>query len=418
MSQTLNRVVNSTPVVMTGRQAPVAGPVQTGPQPATAAGEAVKTTDQVQLKQPVNPYAGVADHAERVVVDRWGQGKNDSIERILRSQGYSTQEIYAKHGKKGNLLQQVATVNGLRDPNLVRSGGKGILVPAKHPKPGTPEQQTPAAKPEAAKPEAVKPEVAKPEAAKPEVTKPEAAKPEVVKPEVSSPEAAKPEVANPETAQPEAAKPKKHRGIFGWLHKRPKTEPALNPNTTPAPIVTEQAPAATNPAPAAADSAPAATNPAPAAADSAPAATNPKPAVSKPEMTPDQANAVEISLLVKGINDGSLTRGEFQGLNATANQFNELQARYAKDGFTPEQTQQMAQIQQQYGQMFARFAADDKAKVSFKVGRNDPNAEFRIQQNEEGGRLYDDYRARTISEEALMQGLISQRQKSGQLGAQ
>lgn len=414
MSQTLNRVVNNTPVVMTGRPAPVAGPVQTGAQPAVAPGEVVKAPDQVQLKQPVNPYAGIADHAERVVVDRWGQGKNDSIERILRSQGYSTQEIYAKHGKKGNLLQQVATVNGLRDPNLVRSGGKGILVPAKHPKPGTPEQQAPsAAKPETAKPETAKPEVAKPEAAKPEMAKPEAVKPEVVKPEglkpeakpeATNPEAGKPEVVNPETAQPEAAKPKKHRGIFGWLHKRPKAEPAVEPKTTPAPSATEPSTAPTNPVPA--------------AADPTPTAVTPKPPDAKPEMTTDQANAVEISLLVKGINDGSLTRGEFQGLNATANQYNELQARYAKDGFTPEQTQQMAQIQQQYGQMFARFSADDKAKISFKVGRNDPNAEFRIQQNEEGGRLYDDYRARTISEEAFMQGLISQRRKSGELGAQ
>jgi hypothetical protein len=386
MSQTINRVVTNLPVATAGRQAPAAGPVQTAAQPALTAGEAVKTPDRVELQQPVNPYAGVADHAERVVVDRWGQGKNDSIERILRNQGYTNQEIYAKQGKNPSLLQRVAQVNGLRDPNLVRSGGKGIIVPAKHPKPGTPEQQ-----------QVAQPEVAKPEAAKAEVAKPEAAKAEVAKPEAAKAEVAKPEVAQPEVAQPEATKPKKHRrGIFGFLHKHRKSEPAVVAN-----------PATAVPADAA---------PIPAAGGPTPAAQTP--AGNRPEMTPDQANAVEISMLVKGINDGSLTRGEFQGLNATANQFNELQSRYAKEGFTPEQTQQMAQIQQQYGQMFARFSADDNAKVSFKVGRNDPNSQFRVQQNEEGGRLYDDYRAHTISEEALMQGLIGQRQKSSELGAQ
>ncbi|MBT9584888.1 hypothetical protein IV102_16205, partial [bacterium] len=126
-------------------------------RPATAA-----RADQVQLNNPVNPYEGFANETTRVSVDRWKKGPNDSIEHILLQQGYSAQDIYRRDSNGRTLIERVAQANGLKDPNLIRPGKKGLLVPVKGDKP----------KPEAAKPEAAKPEAAKPEAAKPEAAKP------------------------------------------------------------------------------------------------------------------------------------------------------------------------------------------------------------------------------------------------------
>lgn len=430
MSHSLNQIgpalATSTPIVQRTALGTAANAA-----PATVAGPkaANPPADQVRLNQAVNPYEGVADHAERVVVDRWGQGPNDSIERILRNQGYTNQEIYSKRGKNPSLLERVAQVNGLRDPNLVRSGGRGLLVPSKHPKEEGPKTEAPKptpSKPHVAKPHAPKveppkvdapkteaPKVEPPRVEAPKVEPPKVEPPKVEAPKTETPKAEPPKVEAPKTDGPAPegttpaaeTKPKKHHSIFGWLHRHKKHEPTPTPQNpeTPQPPVVPNPPVNT----------PANDSPQP-----VPAPNNTTPAAATP-VTEEQATAVEIGLLVKGVNSGAFNRSEFQALNATANQFNEMRARYAKEGFSPEQTQQMAQIQHQYGQMYARFEADDKARISFKTSNpQDPNSQFRAQQNDEGGQLYDDYRAHRITEDSFMQSLIQQRQKASQLGVQ
>lgn len=130
-----------------------------------------------------------------------------------------------------------------------------------------------------------------------------------------------------------------------------------------------------------------------------------------------QADSVEVDMLMKGVNDGKFTREEFRALNSTANQFTELRANYARAGFTPERTAQLAQVQQQYGQMYGRFLADDKARITF-VGEksNSPAARFHTAQNEQAGKLYDDYTQGKITQPDLKENLLDQREAASQRG--
>lgn len=130
-----------------------------------------------------------------------------------------------------------------------------------------------------------------------------------------------------------------------------------------------------------------------------------------------KADSVEVDMLMKGVNDGKFTREEFRALNSTANQFTELRANYAKAGFTPERTAQLAQVQQQYGQMYGRFLADDKAKISFAGEKsNSPAARFHSAQNEQAGQLYDAYAQGKIAQPDLKENLLDQREAASQRG--
>lgn len=103
-----------------------------------------KTGDQVDLskesktdkantdnKAEENAYAGVADKTSEVTVDPYKKGKNDTIEGILRNQGYSLQDIYNK-GKDGKtLIDHVASVNKLKNPNVIQDGAK-LKIPGRN----------------------------------------------------------------------------------------------------------------------------------------------------------------------------------------------------------------------------------------------------------------------------------------------
>ena len=65
--------------------------------------------------------------------------------------------------------------------------------------------------------------------------------------------------------------------------------------------------------------------------------------------------------------------------------------------------------------MYARFLADDNAKVTFAGGDSpDPAARFRAQQNEQGGQLYDQFVNRQLDEATIKARLLAQRQAAGQ----
>jgi hypothetical protein len=65
-----------------------------------------------------------------VSVDPWKKGKNDSLEGILRNQGYSLKDIYTKDAQGKTMIDQVAAQNGLKNPNLIQPGQK-LQVPHK-----------------------------------------------------------------------------------------------------------------------------------------------------------------------------------------------------------------------------------------------------------------------------------------------
>lgn len=316
----------------------------------------------------VNPYEGFADGFTRVTVDRWRKGPNDSIERILRNQGYSSNDIYKKDKNGQSLIQRVAAANGLKDPNLIRPGQKGLVVPVKD-KPEAPPTEAPKPVAEQAKPEAPKPVV--------EETRPETAQPEA------------PAAEAPKTEEPAVAEPKKRRR-FPWFGKRDKPEAPAQPAQTPTPVVENPPVAPQQPVPPQ-NAQEAGTDPASIAA----------------------AEASEVNLLMKGVTDGKFNRNEFMALNATANQYTELRSQYGKDGFKPEQMVELSQVQAQYGAMYARFLADDKAKITFAGGDSpDPAARIRAQRNQEGGQFYDQFVNRQMDEATIKSRLLAQRQAS------
>lgn len=348
---------------------PAARPAAPVAQPAAA-----PRADRVQVNGEVNPYEGFADDFTRVTVDRWRKGPNDSIEHILRNQGYSSNDIYKKDKNGQSLIQRVAAANGLKDPNLIRPGQKGLMVPVKD-------------QPEARKPEAPKPvvEQPRPEAPKPVVEQP---KPEAPQPEAPAPEA-------PKAEEPAAPKPRRRR--FPFFGRRNKPEVPAQP-AQPAQPSQPTVPVTENP-------------------------VQPQPQPQQPQAQPQEAGtdpasiaaaeASEVNLLMKGVTDGKFNRNEFMALNATANQYTELRSQYGKEGFKPDQMVELSQVQAQYGAMYARFLADDKAKITFAGGDSpDPAARIRAQQNEQGGQFYDQFVNRQMDEATIKARLLAQRQAS------
>lgn len=63
-------------------------------------------------------------------VEKWGQGKNSSLEGILRNQGYSLKEIYTKDSNGQTLIDRVASSNGLKNPNLIQPGQQ-LSIPSR-----------------------------------------------------------------------------------------------------------------------------------------------------------------------------------------------------------------------------------------------------------------------------------------------
>ena len=141
----------SAPAVAAKPPAPPAAPPQapakaaapaaaTPPKSATAAptaekapDDSVKLSDEVAsdgVKKPENAFEGVADKTNTVTVDPYKKGKNDTIEGILRNQGYSLQDIYNKDENGKTLIDHVASVNNLKNPNVIQDGAS-LKVPGR-----------------------------------------------------------------------------------------------------------------------------------------------------------------------------------------------------------------------------------------------------------------------------------------------
>ncbi len=131
---TLNRVktggTNNTATANTAKDAKPAGDSAATPQ--AQAGDSVQVSKEAQGGQQAapNPYEGVADGFSTVTVDPWKKGKNDTVEGMLRNQGYSLQDIYNKDKDGKTLIDHVAQANNLRNPNLIRDGAE-LRIPSR-----------------------------------------------------------------------------------------------------------------------------------------------------------------------------------------------------------------------------------------------------------------------------------------------
>jgi hypothetical protein len=115
---------------------PAAPAAPASPSPAAEAkppGDSVKISSEVGAdgqKKPENAFEGVADKTSTVTVDPYKKGKNDTIEGILRNQGYSLQDIYNKDKNGKTLIDHVASVNNLKNPNVIQDGAS-LKVPGR-----------------------------------------------------------------------------------------------------------------------------------------------------------------------------------------------------------------------------------------------------------------------------------------------
>lgn len=98
--------------------------------PAKAAKDGVALSSESKEAGKTNPYEGVAENSSSVTVDGWKKGKNDSVEGILRNQGYSLKDIYNKDKDGKTLIDRVAETNGLKNPNVIHAG-QSLQVPTR-----------------------------------------------------------------------------------------------------------------------------------------------------------------------------------------------------------------------------------------------------------------------------------------------
>lgn len=128
----------STTVSSATANAPTSAPRPT-PRPAARDNTAVATRPEarpadssdlsVNAEKP-NPFSDMTPNSAEVKVDKWKEGKNDSIESILRNQGYSLNDIYSKDENGKTLVDRVAAANDLKNPNIIQPG-QSLTVPSK-----------------------------------------------------------------------------------------------------------------------------------------------------------------------------------------------------------------------------------------------------------------------------------------------
>jgi len=102
------------------------------PPVTTGVSDAANLSSTAQTAAPSNPYNGVAEGVATVTVEKWSPGNNSksTLDGILKSQGYSSEEIYGKGEDGKSLLDRVSAVNDLKDPNLIHPDQK-LKIPMK-----------------------------------------------------------------------------------------------------------------------------------------------------------------------------------------------------------------------------------------------------------------------------------------------
>lgn len=128
MSSTVNSSSSSAPTTSIRPQARPETVASASEVAAAAPSDAVAISSETGQAGQQNPYEGFSEHSVSMKPDAWtkdrapGEGqvaRNDHLEGMLRNQGYSLEDIYAKDENGQNLLQRVADANGLKNPNLI-----------------------------------------------------------------------------------------------------------------------------------------------------------------------------------------------------------------------------------------------------------------------------------------------------------
>ncbi len=136
--------VKSAPPAASAPSAPAATAQGAASTSAPASSPSASPTDAVKISSEAgapgetgapakedNVYAGIADKTTTVTVDPYKKGKNDTLEGMLRNQGYSLQDIYNKDENGKTLIDHVASANNLKNPNVIQDGAK-LKIPGRN----------------------------------------------------------------------------------------------------------------------------------------------------------------------------------------------------------------------------------------------------------------------------------------------
>ncbi len=374
--------------------------------------------DDVELSAPVNPYADIARKSAAVRVDTWKTGPNDSVEGILTSQGYTLEEIHRKDSQGRSLIQRVAGVNELADPNLVRPG-QSLVVPVKD----QPQPQGNGAAPQSAPAQANADGSTRVTVDAWGKGPNDSVERILVNQGYSLREihtrdrdgksmldrvAGENGLESPDSIREgrELVVPSKHRQERGEQEQR-REQPAREPDARPTNEGTRVAePVNEAPRPTVAEP-----------VNEAPKPTVAEPVNEAPRPPADGEATLEMGLMLDGVRQNRLTRDEFKALNGAANRYEEMRAAYGQDGFSPDELRDLGRYEEQYGKMYARFFEHDRSRIRIEANQtDDPRVQQRLRLTEEGAVLYDRYKAGEITLDDAAGLLMIQRSQARELG--
>ena len=417
--------------------APVATPLNS--TPPVNNGRTAETINLTQPSQQRNPYDGVAAGFSEVKVGKWGED-NGSVEQILVNQGYSRGEIYRQDDQGQTLLDRVSDVNRLRNPNMVREN-QAIVVPSKtaNEQAGRTEQPTQPEQP-------VQPTQPEQPATPEQPAQPEQPV-QPAQPEQTRTEGAQEPAVNQITADRWRQGPNDSLGailtnqgftreqIFredgngdSLLKKVARANGLKNPDSIQAGRaydipnsvealaqmnIPEMQPQATPTPPVEA------TQPQQPTVQVEPLPpVSPTPPVETPPVTPTPGGENEVTanmgMLLDGVQSGKFSRSEFQYLNARSSRYSQLRARYAKDGYSNEELQQLGQYERRYGIEYARLANGDRDLSQVMTSVNDPDLQLQVRHFNESGPLFDSYKNGSSTSEDALTLMIRQREQARQ----
>jgi LysM repeat protein len=418
------------------------GPAAAPQTPVANGNNAAQATQNDALalttaSQERNPYEGVAAGFSKVKVDAWGQGQNGSVEQILLNQGYSSREIYTKSADGKTLLDEVARVNGLRNPNLIQQG-QDLTVPSKQapeqntappaeeapPRtetapPAAPEREAQAATPTEPQPPAnQETQPAEPSVNKIKVDRwgqgPNSSLDAILKSQGFKEEDIYRQDANGDSLLKKIARanglksPDKIQA--GQSLEIPNSKEALAqmtiPDMPPPPVVQRTEP----------ERAPVNTQ-SPDNSTAPPAETAPPVQEQRSTSNADQDREItaNMGMLLDGAKQGKFTRQEFQYLNARSSRYAQMRARYSNDGYTNEELTQLGQMEKRYGVEFARLSESDTVPLpEFPRTTSDPDLAIQIKHYHESGPLFDSYKNGTSNSEDALQVMVRQRTEARQ----
>lgn len=381
--------------------------------PPTAPPQEARPGDNVRLSQPVNPYQGISERTATVRADAWKKGPNGSVEQILAHQGYSREEMYHRDGEGRSLIQRVAEVNGMHDPNLLREG-QSLLVPVRpeeaHPAPPAPAQANgnahanPAANANGNGNASAQVTVDRwgtgPNDSLERILVNQGYSLREIHRKDGDGRTMLDRVAS-DNNLPNANSLRAGAHLIVPSRRQEGQDQQQGRQDHPTPQPEPEAPPAPHHEP---------------EAPPAPPAPQPETPPAPPAQDENEATA-EMGLLLNGAREQKFTRDEFQALNSAANRYEEMRAEYARDGFTNDELRDLGRFEQRYGDMYARFHEHDRSRISFQGGESaDPRVQERARLLEESGRLYDGFLNGNISYEDAAGQLMAQRARSRQLG--